>query len=167
MQKRGQLTIRINALLRPAIGAAGVDPALAASGIKQNDGDEMLRVGGIKLAVDGGFEGGLMRDLVRKALGRERHVPRPADDRHRALRRRCPRAEPPGLARRDACGRGCRHRPGPQRLRKRQCRTIDRRSPLVDRARLHRAARSSAADEGAGRGRSLRRITSILRVRAS
>ena len=66
MQKRGQLTIRINALLRPAIGANGVDPALAASGIKQNEGDEMLRVGGIKLAVDGGFEGGLMRDLYEK-----------------------------------------------------------------------------------------------------
>jgi len=66
MQKRGLLTIRINALLRPAIGAGGVDPALAASGIKQNEGDEMLRVGGIKLAVDGGFEGGLMRDLYEK-----------------------------------------------------------------------------------------------------
>ena len=66
MQKRGQLTIRINALLRPAIGAGGVDPALAASGIKQNEGDEMLRIGGIKLAVDGGFEGGLMRDLYEK-----------------------------------------------------------------------------------------------------
>lgn len=66
MQQRGLLTIRINALLRPAVGAAGVDPALAASGIKQNEGDEMLRVGGIKLAVDGGFEGGLMRDLYEK-----------------------------------------------------------------------------------------------------
>jgi predicted amidohydrolase YtcJ len=62
-QKRGQLTIRINALLRPSIAANGVDPSLAASGIKQNEGDEMLRIGGIKLAVDGGFEGGLMRDL--------------------------------------------------------------------------------------------------------
>ena len=66
MQKRGQLTIRINALLRPSIGPNGVDPELAASGIKQNEGDEMLRVGGIKLAVDGGFEGGLMRDLYEK-----------------------------------------------------------------------------------------------------
>lgn len=66
MQKRGLLTIRINALLRPAVGAGGVDPSLAASGIRQNEGDEMLRVGGIKLAVDGGFEGGLMRDLYEK-----------------------------------------------------------------------------------------------------
>jgi predicted amidohydrolase YtcJ len=66
MQKRGLLTIRINALLRPAVGATGVDPSLAASGIRQNEGDETLRVGGIKLAVDGGFEGGLMRDLYEK-----------------------------------------------------------------------------------------------------
>jgi predicted amidohydrolase YtcJ len=66
MQKRGRLTIRISALLRPAVGPNGVDPALAASGIKQNEGDEQLRIGGIKLAVDGGFEGGLMRDLYEK-----------------------------------------------------------------------------------------------------
>ncbi|HUQ86693.1 MAG TPA: amidohydrolase [Vicinamibacterales bacterium] len=66
MQQRGQLSIRINALLRPAISASGVDASLAASGIKQNEGDEMLRIGGIKLAVDGGFEGGLMRDLYEK-----------------------------------------------------------------------------------------------------
>ena len=66
MERRGLLTIRINALLRPAVGAAGVDPSLAASGITQGEGNEMLRVGGIKLAVDGGFEGGLMRELYEK-----------------------------------------------------------------------------------------------------
>lgn len=66
MQKRGLLTVRINALLRPAVGAAGVDAGLAASGIKQNEGDALLRIGGIKLAVDGGFEGGLMRDLYER-----------------------------------------------------------------------------------------------------
>ena len=67
MQKSGRLTLRINALLRPPIGARGnIDPALAVSGITQHEGDEMLRIGGIKLAVDGGFEGGLMRDPYEK-----------------------------------------------------------------------------------------------------
>jgi predicted amidohydrolase YtcJ len=66
MQARGQLTMRINALLRPAIGSNGIDPALASSGITQGEGDASLRIGGIKLAVDGGFEGGLMRDLYER-----------------------------------------------------------------------------------------------------
>ena len=67
MQQAGQLSIRVNALLRPPVGARGnIDPALSVSGVRQNEGDEMLRIGGIKLAVDGGFEGGLMRDLYEK-----------------------------------------------------------------------------------------------------
>ncbi len=66
MQKQGVLNMRINALLRPSVGTDGVDPQLAASGIRQGEGDEWLRVGGIKLAVDGGFEGGLMRDLYER-----------------------------------------------------------------------------------------------------
>jgi predicted amidohydrolase YtcJ len=60
MQNRGELTIRINALLR-----AGND-AILSSGIRQGEGDEWLRIGGIKLGVDGGFEGGLMREPYEK-----------------------------------------------------------------------------------------------------
>ena len=56
MQNRGALTIRINALLR-----AGND-VIVNSGIRQGEGNEWLRVGGVKLGVDGGFEGGLMRE---------------------------------------------------------------------------------------------------------
>jgi len=56
MQQRGQLTIRVNALLRPG-GIEGVTPG---------EGDEWLRIGGVKLAVDGGFEGGLMREPYEK-----------------------------------------------------------------------------------------------------
>jgi len=60
MQNRGELTIRINALLR-----AGTD-AIVSSGIRQGEGDEWLRIGGVKLGVDGGFEGGLMREPYEK-----------------------------------------------------------------------------------------------------
>ena len=56
LHQRGQLPIRITALLR-----AGTD-ALIASGLRQGEGDSWLRIGGIKLGVDGGFEGGLMRE---------------------------------------------------------------------------------------------------------
>ena len=66
LETQGLLTLRVNALLRPAITAAGVDPTLVSSGIKQGDGNASLRIAGIKLAVDGGFEGGLMRDPYEK-----------------------------------------------------------------------------------------------------
>src|SRR5688572_220119 len=66
MQKRGELSIRINALLRPAVGPSAVEPLIGDAGIKPGEGDEWLRIGGVKLGVDGGFEGGLMRDPYEK-----------------------------------------------------------------------------------------------------
>ncbi len=59
LQNRGEPTIRINALLRA--GGEGSEQAIAESGIRQGEGNPWLRMGGIKLGVDGGFEGGLMR----------------------------------------------------------------------------------------------------------
>ena len=64
MQKRRELTIRINALLRA--GNPNADQPITSSGIRQGEGDAWLRVGGIKLGVDGGFEGGLMRSVYEK-----------------------------------------------------------------------------------------------------
>jgi predicted amidohydrolase YtcJ len=57
MQKRGVLTMRVHVLLR------GVNDL---SGVRLDEGDDRLRLSGIKLAVDGGFEGGLMRDLYQR-----------------------------------------------------------------------------------------------------
>jgi predicted amidohydrolase YtcJ len=42
---------------------------LAGSGLGPDDGDEWLRVGGVKLAVDGGFEGGFMREPYAEPWG--------------------------------------------------------------------------------------------------
>ena len=61
MRSRNLLTMRVNALLRPGGDGAAVARALEQSGLQPDQGDEWLRAGGIKLAVDGGFEGGLMR----------------------------------------------------------------------------------------------------------
>ena len=64
MEKKGLLTIRVNQLLRPAAtNAAQIKALLASSNIKPDEGNEWLRIGGIKLAVDGGFEGGWMTEL--------------------------------------------------------------------------------------------------------
>jgi predicted amidohydrolase YtcJ len=62
LQRQGRLTMRVNALLRPGGNAPAVAAALDGSGLRPDEGDAWLRVGGVKLAVDGGFEGGLMRE---------------------------------------------------------------------------------------------------------
>ncbi|MGD9903937.1 MAG: amidohydrolase [Vicinamibacterales bacterium] len=69
MQRQGVLTMRVNALLRPGGSPAAVLDALDRSGLGDGDGDAWLRVGGVKLAVDGGFEGGLMRDPYQEPWG--------------------------------------------------------------------------------------------------
>jgi predicted amidohydrolase YtcJ len=69
MRTKGMLTLRVNALLRPAVGPNALEATIGESGIKPDEGDAWLRVGGIKLAVDGGFEGGLMREAYEEPWG--------------------------------------------------------------------------------------------------
>jgi predicted amidohydrolase YtcJ len=59
MRKRGLLTMRVRVLL----------DRTAAGEIRQDEGDEWLRVDGIKLMVDGGFEGGWMREPYEEPYG--------------------------------------------------------------------------------------------------
>jgi predicted amidohydrolase YtcJ len=67
IRSKGLLTIRVNQLLRPpATNASQMKTMLVASGVKPDQGDEWLRIGGVKLAVDGGFEGGWMTELYAK-----------------------------------------------------------------------------------------------------
>jgi predicted amidohydrolase YtcJ len=59
LKHRGLLTMRLRVLLTP--DAAGES--------KQGEGDEWLRIDGVKLGVDGGFEGGWMREPYDEPFG--------------------------------------------------------------------------------------------------
>ena len=68
----GRLTLRY-VLLLPGMGIR--DPAkirdmIQGSGVQQDEGDAWLKVGGVKLLVDGGFEGGHMIDAYQEPFGK-------------------------------------------------------------------------------------------------
>jgi len=70
MARRGGLTIRVSQLLRlPADSGERMRAAIAETGIRPDDGDEWVRIGGMKLGVDGGFEGGWMREPYEEPWG--------------------------------------------------------------------------------------------------
>lgn len=70
MEKRGVLTMRVNQLLRlPADSGDAMRAAVSASGVRPDEGDEWVRIGGMKLGVDGGFEGGWMREPYAEPWG--------------------------------------------------------------------------------------------------
>jgi predicted amidohydrolase YtcJ len=70
MQRRGLLTMRVTQLMRVTADSAGkMRTAVAALDVKPDEGDEWLRVGGMKLGVDGGFEGGWMREPYAEPWG--------------------------------------------------------------------------------------------------
>jgi predicted amidohydrolase YtcJ len=70
MKRRGMLTIRVNQLMRyGADTGEKMRAAVAAANISPDEGDEWLRIGGMKLGVDGGFEGGWMREPYAEPWG--------------------------------------------------------------------------------------------------
>jgi len=71
-RRRGALTLRLNIYL-PGSGVRQVErmrEILARSPLKQDEGDEWVRIGGVKLLVDGGFEGGHMTQPFVGQLGK-------------------------------------------------------------------------------------------------
>lgn len=73
-QVKDQLSVRYNVFLRTNADASDAEAyvkALEAPGLKQGQGDEWLRIGGIKMGVDGGFEGGHMKDAYAEPYGRD------------------------------------------------------------------------------------------------
>ena len=70
MRRRGLLTIRVSQLLRlPADDGPAMRAAIAAANVAPDEGDEWVRIGGMKLGVDGGFEGGWMRKPYEEPWG--------------------------------------------------------------------------------------------------
>jgi len=75
-RKRDLLSVRYNVYLPAArAGTRVVDTQsmrqiLARSPLKQDEGDEWVRLGGVKLGVDGGFEGGFMTKPFVGEMGR-------------------------------------------------------------------------------------------------
>ena len=69
MERRGVLTMRVTQLLRLAGTPAGIEQTLKSSALSPDDGDTLLRLGGMKMIVDGGFEGGFMREPYEEPYG--------------------------------------------------------------------------------------------------
>ena len=70
MKRRGLLTLRVSQLMRVgADSAEAMRAAVARLGVQPDEGDEWVRVGGMKLMVDGGFEGGWMREPYAEPWG--------------------------------------------------------------------------------------------------
>jgi predicted amidohydrolase YtcJ len=71
MRRRGLLTMRVSVLLRvrDAPDEKAVRSAVQSWQLAPDEGDDWLRVDGIKLGVDGGFEGGWMRDPYEEPYG--------------------------------------------------------------------------------------------------
>ena len=72
MEQRGLLTMRVSFLIR--LGGVkspqDVDAQTAAWKVKPDEGDEWVRMWGVKLGVDGGFEGGLMTEPYQEPYGK-------------------------------------------------------------------------------------------------
>ena len=69
LRDEGAITLRVSFLFRPGNSAAAVNNFVATQGVRLDEGDEWLKVVGFKFGVDGGFEGGLMREPYMEPYG--------------------------------------------------------------------------------------------------
>lgn len=68
LRDTGKATVRYSILIRPR-NLADFKSSVFDAGIKQGEGDDWVKMWGIKIAVDGGFEGGLMTKAYEGPLG--------------------------------------------------------------------------------------------------
>ena len=69
LRDEGAITLRVALLIRPGSTAAAVNNFVATSGVMQDESDDWVKIVGFKFGVDGGFEGGLMRDPYLEPYG--------------------------------------------------------------------------------------------------
>ena len=69
LRDEGAITLRVSFLMTVGTSAAAVDSFVQNSGVKLDEGDEWLKVVGFKFIIDGGFEGGLMREPYLEPYG--------------------------------------------------------------------------------------------------
>lgn len=72
LKAKGELTMRVNYLMRIAdySSVEKVRATIESWNVKPDEGDEWLRIGGMKTMVDGGFEGGHMREPYAEPYGK-------------------------------------------------------------------------------------------------
>jgi predicted amidohydrolase YtcJ len=72
LKAQGRLTMRVNYLMRiyDFSSVEKVQATIASWNVRPDEGDEWLRIGGMKTLVDGGFEGGHMREPYAEPYGR-------------------------------------------------------------------------------------------------
>src|SRR5688500_3968804 len=69
LRDEGAITLRVSFLFRTGTSAASVNNFIATQGVTIDEGDEWLKVVGFKFGVDGGFEGGFMRQAYLEPYG--------------------------------------------------------------------------------------------------
>lgn len=72
LKAKGELTMRVNYLMRISdySSVEKVRATIESWNVKPDEGDEWLRIGGMKTLVDGGFEGGHMREPYAEPYGK-------------------------------------------------------------------------------------------------
>jgi len=72
LKAEGRLTLRVNYLMRISdfSSVEKVRALIASWNVRPDEGDEWLRIGGMKTLVDGGFEGGHMREPYAEPYGK-------------------------------------------------------------------------------------------------
>jgi predicted amidohydrolase YtcJ len=69
LRDEGAITLRVAFLMGVGTSTTAVDNFVRNSGVTIDEGDEWLKVAGFKFGVDGGFEGGLMRQAYIEPFG--------------------------------------------------------------------------------------------------